>query len=141
MKFTAGCVMGGATASWVGSCDLWAVFFRAGNGEGDEAFRSPDALQAINWAGVANGALRQTRVGDLSMWKACAFSNAARNRVFAAVLAQRGMTGPSPIFEGEKGIMKLVSVPSTFHRSRESNFQDDRLCRSRFSTPTSNTFP
>lgn len=66
-------------------------------------------LQAVNLAGVANIALRQTRVGDLSMWKACAFSNAARNGVFAAMLAQRGMTGPSPIFEGEKGFMKLVS--------------------------------
>jgi 2-methylcitrate dehydratase len=66
-------------------------------------------LQAVNLAGVANVALRQTRVGDLSMWKACAFSNAARNGVFAAMLAQQGMTGPSPIFEGEKGFMKLVS--------------------------------
>ena len=68
-------------------------------------------VQAINLAGVANVALRQTRVGDMSMWKACAFSNAARNGVFAALLAQRGMTGPSPIFEGEKGFMKLVSGP------------------------------
>jgi 2-methylcitrate dehydratase len=67
------------------------------------------SLQAVNLAGVANVALRQTRVGDLSMWKACAFSNAARNGVFAAMLAQQGMTGPSPIFEGEKGFMKLVS--------------------------------
>lgn len=68
-------------------------------------------LHAINLAGVANIALRQTRVGDLSMWKACAFSNAARNGVFAAMLARRGMTGPSPIFEGEKGFMTLVSGP------------------------------
>ncbi len=68
-------------------------------------------VQAINLAGIANAALRQTRVGDLSMWKACAFSNAARNGVFAAMLAQLGMTGPSPIFEGEKGFMKLVSGP------------------------------
>ena len=68
-------------------------------------------LQAINLAGVANIALRQTRVGDLSMWKACAFSNAARNGVFSATLAQAGMTGPSPIFEGEKGFIKLVSGP------------------------------
>jgi 2-methylcitrate dehydratase len=66
---------------------------------------------ALNLAGVANVALRQTRVGDLSMWKACAFSNAARNGVFAAMLARLGMTGPSPIFEGEKGFMKLVSGP------------------------------
>ena len=31
--------------------------------------------------------------------------------LFAARLAQLGMTGPSPIFEGEKGFMKLVSGP------------------------------
>lgn len=64
---------------------------------------------AVNLAGVANVALRQTRVGDLSMWKACAYSNAARNGLFASLLARGGMTGPSPIFEGEKGFMKLVS--------------------------------
>jgi 2-methylcitrate dehydratase len=68
-------------------------------------------VQAVNLAGVANIGLRQTRVGDLSLWKACAFANAARNGVFAAMLAQQGMTGPSPIFEGEKGFMKLVSGP------------------------------
>src|SRR3990170_3746386 len=38
-----------------------------------------------------------------------AFANTARNAVFAAILAKHGMTGPSPIFEGEKGFMKLVS--------------------------------
>jgi 2-methylcitrate dehydratase len=67
--------------------------------------------QAVNLAGVANIALRQTRVGDLSMWKACAFSNAARNGIFAALLAQHKLTGPAPIFEGAKGFMKLVSGP------------------------------
>jgi len=64
---------------------------------------------AVNLAGVANIALRQTRVGDMSMWKASAFSNATRNGLFAVQLAREGMTGPSPIFEGEKGFMKLVS--------------------------------
>src|SRR5205823_8623519 len=68
-------------------------------------------VQAVNLAGVANVALRQTRVGSLSMWKACAFANAARNGVCAATLARQGMTGPSPIFEGEKGFMGLVSGP------------------------------
>ncbi|MCA1958223.1 MAG: MmgE/PrpD family protein [Nitrospira sp.] len=67
--------------------------------------------QAVNLAGVSNIALRQTRVGAISMWKACAFANAARNGVFAALLARQGMTGPAPIFEGEKGFMPLVSGP------------------------------
>jgi 2-methylcitrate dehydratase len=64
---------------------------------------------AIGLAGVCNVALRQTRSGELSMWKGCAFANAARNGVFAATLAAGGMTGPSPIFEGDLGFMKLVT--------------------------------
>lgn len=84
-------------------------------------------LQAVNLAGVSNIALRQTRVGDLSMWKACAFSNAARNGVFSAILAQQGMTGPSPIFEGEKGFMNLVSGPFELPLLGGENDQHDRV--------------
>jgi 2-methylcitrate dehydratase len=66
---------------------------------------------AVGLAGVANVALRQTRSGELSMWKGCAFANAARNGVFAALLAADGMTGPAPIFEGDVGLMKLITGP------------------------------
>jgi 2-methylcitrate dehydratase len=66
---------------------------------------------AMGLAGVANIALRQTRAGELSMWKGCAFANAARNGVFAALLAAEGMTGPAPIFEGDLGIMMLLTGP------------------------------
>jgi len=66
---------------------------------------------AIGLAGVANTALRQTRAGELSMWKGCAFANAARNGVFAALLAAEGMTGPAPIFEGKLGFMQLLTGP------------------------------
>jgi len=45
------------------------------------------------------------------MWKGCSFANAARNGVFSALLARGGMTGPSPIFEGEMGFFKQVSGP------------------------------
>src|SRR5439155_8376974 len=64
---------------------------------------------AIGIAGVANIAMRQTRAGELSMWKGCAFANAARNGVFAALVAAEGLTGPAPIFEGDLGFMKLVT--------------------------------
>lgn len=64
---------------------------------------------AVGIAGVCNVALRQTRSGELSMWKGCAFANAARNGVFAATLAADGLTGPAPIFEGDLGFMKLVT--------------------------------
>ena len=66
-------------------------------------------VHAIGLAAVCNIALRQTRSGELSMWKGCAFANAARNGVFAATLAAAGMTGPAPIFEGDLGFMKLVT--------------------------------
>ena len=73
---------------------------------------------AVGIAGVCNVALRQTRSGELSMWKGCAFANAARNGVFAATLAADGMTGPAPIFEGDLGFFKLVSreafIPAPF---------------------------
>ena len=66
---------------------------------------------AVGIAGVTSAALRQSRVGELSHWKGCAFANAARHGVFAAMLASKGITGPAPIFEGEKGFEKLVSGP------------------------------
>src|SRR5205823_5350484 len=66
---------------------------------------------AIGIAGVNSAALRQSRVGELSHWKGTAFANAARHGVYAAMLARAGMTGPAPIFEGEKGFEILVSGP------------------------------
>jgi 2-methylcitrate dehydratase len=65
--------------------------------------------QALNLGVVANVALGQTRLGTLSMWKGCAYANASRNAVFATMLAARGLTGPSPIFEGEAGYFKTVT--------------------------------
>lgn len=67
------------------------------------------AEQAVNIAGVNAAALRQTRAGELSMWKGCAAANASRHGVFAALLSSQGMTGPSPIFEGEMGFWRVVA--------------------------------
>ena len=65
--------------------------------------------QAINLGVAPNLALYQTRIGEVSMWKGCAFANASRNAVFAAMLARRGLTGPSPVFEGPGGYFTAVS--------------------------------
>ncbi|HEX3315736.1 MAG TPA: MmgE/PrpD family protein [Gemmataceae bacterium] len=70
-----------------------------------------ELTHAVGIAGVCNTALRQTRAGELSMWKGCAFANAARNGLFAALLCGEGMTGPAPIFEGDLGFMKLLTGP------------------------------
>src|SRR5437588_2228624 len=65
---------------------------------------------AVNIAGVASAAMRQARVGELSHWKGVAFANAARHGVYSALLAQGGMTGPGPIFEGQMGFEKQLGV-------------------------------
>jgi 2-methylcitrate dehydratase len=67
--------------------------------------------EAVNLALNSHITMRQVRAGELSMWKGCSFANAARNGVFSALLAREGMTGPSPIFEGEMGFFKQVSGP------------------------------
>jgi 2-methylcitrate dehydratase len=64
---------------------------------------------AINLALNSHLTMRQLRVGEISMWKAPAFANSARNAIFSARLAGAGMTGPSPVFEGEMGFWKLVT--------------------------------
>lgn len=64
---------------------------------------------AFNLGIAPNIALYQTRIGNVSMWKGCAYANASRNAVFAAMLAARGMTGPSPLFEGVGGYFKAVT--------------------------------
>jgi 2-methylcitrate dehydratase len=70
---------------------------------------APQITEAVNIMIAGNIALNQTRMGNVSNWKACAYANASRNAVFAAQLAARGMTGPSPIFEGRNGFFKIVS--------------------------------
>ena len=68
-------------------------------------------VHALGIAGTTSAALRLTRAGELSMWKGCAFAHAARNGVFAALLAREGMTGPAPLFEGDMGFWQQVSGP------------------------------
>lgn len=77
-----------------------------------------EATHAVNIALSAHIAMRQVRAGELSMWKGASFANAARNGVFAAMLAREGMTGPAPIFEGEMGFFKQVSGPFKLDTSR-----------------------
>jgi 2-methylcitrate dehydratase len=62
-----------------------------------------------------NISLRQTRAGELSMWKGLTASNASRNSVFAYYLAENGVSGPSDVFTGEMGFFKQVSGKFTLH--------------------------
>ncbi len=75
-----------------------------------------ETVHALGIAGTTGTALRLTRAGELSMWKGCAFAHAARNGVFAAMLAREGMTGPAPLFEGDMGFCQQVSGPLTLDK-------------------------
>lgn len=87
-----------------------AISSAAGAGKALGLTREQTA-NALALAATANVALRQTRVGTLSMWKGCAEANACRNGVFAALMAGRGLTGPEEAFEGSKGFLKQVTGP------------------------------
>jgi 2-methylcitrate dehydratase len=63
---------------------------------------------AIAIATVPHAAMRQTRAGELSMWKGAAAANAARNAVFAVQIARKGMSGPGEPFEGEMGFVQQL---------------------------------
>jgi 2-methylcitrate dehydratase len=64
---------------------------------------------AIAISGTAFNALRVTRTGKLSHWKGLAFPNTAFGATHAAFLAMRGVTGPSEVFEGNKGFMETIA--------------------------------
>ncbi len=67
------------------------------------------AGHALSIATVPHASMRQTRAGELSMWKGAAAANSGRNAIFAALLAEKGMTGPFQPFEGEMGFCELLT--------------------------------
>ncbi len=70
--------------------------------------------EAVAIIAVANIPMRNTRAGELSLWKGAATSFATRNGVFAALLAAEGMTGPDRPFEGKHGMWDLITGPFEF---------------------------
>lgn len=70
---------------------------------------SAQTTNAIAISGTAFNALRVTRTGRLSHWKALAYPNTAAGCTFATLLAMRGITGPLEVFEGEKGFMDAIA--------------------------------
>ncbi len=63
---------------------------------------------ALAIAAISNLATRQTRSGSLSMWKGMAGPNAAKQGIFAALMAGKGMTGPEDCFEGTFGVWNVT---------------------------------
>src|SRR5919106_4957219 len=67
---------------------------------------------AISLAVVPNLSLGQTRVGELSMWKDMAGPQGTKAGIFAAQLAECGVTGPFEPFDGSEGLWaKMLGHP------------------------------
>jgi 2-methylcitrate dehydratase len=74
---------------------------------------------AIAISGAALNALRVTRTGTLSHWKGLAAPFAASAATQAALLAQRGITGPAELVEGNKGFVQSIAGPFSIDWRRE----------------------
>ncbi|WP_295014434.1 MmgE/PrpD family protein [uncultured Microbacterium sp.] len=65
----------------------------------------PTIYQAVGQALHTTTATRQSRKGEISTWKAHAPAFAGKMAVEAVDRAMRGETSPSPIYEGEDGVI------------------------------------
>jgi 2-methylcitrate dehydratase len=86
---------------------------------------------ALAIAGSNANTLAEVRRGaELTPAKGSAEPMAARNGVFAALLARAGLTYPLTIFEGENGFAKMVSGPldEAILRERSGDFQILKSC-------------
>jgi 2-methylcitrate dehydratase len=79
--------------------------------------------QAVSIATVPHAAMRETRAGELSMWKGAAAANAARDALFATLLAEKGMTGPARPFEGEMGFVRQLLHGEAFDEEALSRLE------------------
>ena len=96
---------------------------------------SLDAAQtanAIAISGTALNALRVTRTGTLSNWKGLAAPFAASAATEAALLAQRGITGPAEVFEGNRGFMQSIAGSFAIDWSREGLDRVERTIIKRY---------
>jgi 2-methylcitrate dehydratase len=75
---------------------------------------------AIAISGTAFNALRVTRTGTLSNWKGLAYPNTAFGALHASFLAMRCITGPSQVFEGNKGLMDTITGHFDLDWSKEN---------------------
>lgn len=80
--------------------------------------RLPDAViyQAIQQAVHVSFTTRQSRKGEISSWKAYAPAHAGKLAIEAVDRAMRGEKSPSPIYEGEEGVIAwMLDGPSAVY--------------------------
>ncbi len=65
----------------------------------------PEVYQALNQAVLLSFSPRQTRKGGMTSWKAFVPGYSGKLAIEAVDRAMRGETSPSPVYEGESGIV------------------------------------
>lgn len=68
----------------------------------------PVIFEAVNLAAHLSLSTRQVRKGRISSWKASAPGHVAKSAIEAVDRAMRGETAPSPIYEGDYGILAVL---------------------------------
>lgn len=63
---------------------------------------------ALSISIVPHAPMRQTRAGELSMWKGIAAANSVKQSVYACLMAANGVQGPFQPFEGEMGFVRQL---------------------------------
>ncbi|WP_337860986.1 MmgE/PrpD family protein [Ferroplasma sp.] len=79
-------------------------------------FDEKQIINAISISLVPHIALRQPRVGELTMWKAGAAANSARNSVFGTLATLYGFTSPSEPLSGKLGFKNVVAPDMDFSK-------------------------
>jgi 2-methylcitrate dehydratase len=87
-----------AIATAAGICNLLGLSLEA-------------TANAVGITATSNLPLRVTRSGELTSWKNVATAYAARDGVFAALLAAEGTSVPGNAFEGRNGLFENVTGP------------------------------
>ncbi len=67
-------------------------------------------MHAISIAATNGLALRSSQTGSLSDWTHLSTAGAVKQGLEAAFLAQRGVTGPSDVFEGNRGLEEIIDA-------------------------------
>lgn len=68
----------------------------------------PIIYEAVNLAAHLSLSTRQVRKGRISSWKAAAPGHVGKSAIEAVDRAMRGETAPSPIYEGDYGILAVL---------------------------------
>lgn len=79
-------------------------------------FDNNKIINTISISLIPHIALRQTRVGELSMWKAGAAANSARNSVFAVLASLYGFTSANEPISGKLGFKNIIAPDMDFSK-------------------------